>query len=145
MRQKSGPVKEPAAQVLKSIRRATSLQASLMARLDRLGLAREVAQLGAAIGREFSHALLGAVARKPEQELASALDRLVAAGLVFRQGTPPLATYLFKHALCQSALERGSDATLVQLDHAAPINLACSRSILPRPYIWRRTSLRRVI
>ena len=62
-----------------------SLHASLMARLDRLGPAKEVAQIGATIGREFSHALLAAVARKPEAELASALDRLIAAGLLFRQ------------------------------------------------------------
>ena len=80
-----------------------SLHASLMARLDRLGPAKEVAQIGAAIGREFSHALLAAVARKPEAELGSALDRLIAAGLLFRQGAPPHATYLFKHALVQDA------------------------------------------
>src|ERR1700752_5017567 len=80
-----------------------SLHASLMARLDRLGPAKEVAQIGAAIGREFSHALLAAVARKPEAELSSALDRLIAAGLLFRQGVPPHATYLFKHALVQDA------------------------------------------
>ena len=80
-----------------------SLHASLMARLDRLGPAKEVAQIGAAIGREFSHALLAAGARKPEAELNSALDRLIAAGLLFRQGTPPHATYLFKHALVQDA------------------------------------------
>ena len=63
-----------------------SLHASLMARLDRLGPAKEVAQIGAAIGREFSHALLAAVARKSEAELQSALDRLITAGLLFRQG-----------------------------------------------------------
>ena len=80
-----------------------SLHASLMARLDRLGPAKEVAQVGAAIGREFSHALLAAVVSKPEVELASALDRLVAAGLLFRQGVPPHTTYLFKHALVQDA------------------------------------------
>jgi predicted ATPase len=80
-----------------------SLHASLMARLDRLGPAKEVAQIGAVIGREFSHALLAAVVRKPEAELQSALDRLVAAGLLFRQGMPPQATYLFKHALVQDA------------------------------------------
>ncbi len=78
-----------------------SLHASLMARLDRLGAAKEVAQVGAAIGREFSHALLAATVRKPDAELASALDRLLAAGLLFRQGVPPHATYLFKHALVQ--------------------------------------------
>ena len=80
-----------------------SLHASLMARLDRLGPAKEVAQIGAAIGREFSHALLAAVVHKPEAELASALDRLIAAGLLFRQGVPPYATYLFKHALVQDS------------------------------------------
>jgi class 3 adenylate cyclase/predicted ATPase len=80
-----------------------SLHASLMARLDRLGSAKEIAQIGATIGREFSHALLAAVARKPEVELGSALDRLIAAGLLFRQGVPPYATYLFKHALVQDA------------------------------------------
>jgi len=80
-----------------------SLHASLMARLDRLGSAKEIAQIGAAIGREFSHALLAAVARKPEAELGSALDRLTEAGLLFRHGEPPHATYLFKHALVQDA------------------------------------------
>jgi len=80
-----------------------SLHASLMARLDRLGPAKEVAQIGAAIGREFSHALLTAVVHKAETELGSALDRLIAAGLLFRQGVPPHATYLFKHALVQDA------------------------------------------
>jgi predicted ATPase len=80
-----------------------SLQASLMARLDRLGPAKEIAQIGAAIGREFSHALLAAVVHKPEAELGAALDRLMAAGLLFRQGVPPYASYLFKHALVQDA------------------------------------------
>jgi class 3 adenylate cyclase/tetratricopeptide (TPR) repeat protein len=80
-----------------------SLHASLMARLDRLGPAKEVAQIGAAIGRQLSHALLAAVASKPETELRLALDQLVAAGLLFRQGVPPHATYLFKHALVQDA------------------------------------------
>ena len=80
-----------------------SLQASLMARLDRLGSAKEVAQIGAAIGREFSHSLLAAVVRKPEADINPALDRLIAAGLLFRQGVPPHATYLFKHALVQDA------------------------------------------
>ena len=82
-----------------------SLHASLMARLDRLGSAKEVAQIGAAIGREFSHALLAAVVRKrgAEADVGSALDRLIAAGLLFRQGVPPHATYFFKHALVQDA------------------------------------------
>ena len=80
-----------------------SLHASLMARLDRLGPPKEVAQIGAAIGREFSHALVVAVTHKAEGELQSALDRLMAAGLLFRQGAPPHATYLFKHALVRDA------------------------------------------
>ncbi len=80
-----------------------SLHASLMARLDRLGNAKEMAQIGAAIGREFSHTLLAAVARKPEVELSAALERLIGAGLLSRQGVPPHATYLFKHALVQDA------------------------------------------
>jgi class 3 adenylate cyclase/predicted ATPase len=78
-----------------------SLHASLMARLDRLGPAKEVAQVGAAIGRDFSHVLLTAVTPKSEAELNFALDRIIAAGLLFRQGNPPFATYLFKHALVQ--------------------------------------------
>ena len=78
-----------------------SLHASLMARLDRLGPAKELAQIGAAIGREFSHGLLASVARETGAELGLALDRLIQAGLLFRQGVPPQANYLFKHALVQ--------------------------------------------
>ena len=80
-----------------------SLHASLMARLDRLGPAKELAQIGAAIGREFSHELFAAVVRKPEAQLGASLDRLIRAGLLFRKGVPPHATYLFKHALVQDA------------------------------------------
>jgi class 3 adenylate cyclase/predicted ATPase len=80
-----------------------SLHASLMARLDRLGPAKGVAQVGAAIGRRFSHALLACAAGLPEPELNSALDRLLQSGLLSRQGSPPHATYLFKHALVQDA------------------------------------------
>jgi class 3 adenylate cyclase len=80
-----------------------SLHASLMARLDRLGSAKRLAQIGAAIGRQFAHSLLAAVVSKPEAELTSELNRLNGAGLLFRQGEPPLATYLFKHALVQDA------------------------------------------
>ena len=80
-----------------------SLHASLMARLDRLGPAKAIAQIGAAIGREFSHALLAFVARLPDKELEAALDRLLQSGLLSRQGAPPDSTYLFKHALVQDA------------------------------------------
>ena len=81
-----------------------SLHASLMARLDRLGgPTKELAQVAAAIGREFAHALLATVLPKPEGELGPALDRLMAAGLLFRRGVPPHATYLFKHVLVRDA------------------------------------------
>jgi class 3 adenylate cyclase/predicted ATPase len=80
-----------------------SLHASLMARLDRLGSAKRVAQVGAAIGRDFSHALLAAVVDSQESELAAAMERLVGAGLLLQQGVPPHVSYLFKHALVQDA------------------------------------------
>jgi class 3 adenylate cyclase/predicted ATPase len=82
----------------------TTLQDSLMARLDRLASVRLVAQIGAAIGREFSYALLRAVSRLPEIELRGALGRLVASELVFQRGMPPDAAYSFKHALVQDAV-----------------------------------------
>jgi SAM domain (Sterile alpha motif) len=65
--------------------------------------AKEVAQIGAAIGREFSHPLLAAVVGKTEKEVESALDRLITAGLLFRLGVPPNATYLFKPVLVPDA------------------------------------------
>ena len=81
-----------------------TLQASLMARLDRLGpAAKGVAQIGAAIGREFSYELAASVGELSEERLQEALQRLVDAGLVFQRGTPPAAEYLFKHALVQDA------------------------------------------
>jgi class 3 adenylate cyclase/tetratricopeptide (TPR) repeat protein len=92
-----------AAVPLPSLPVPASLHASLMARLDRLGAAKEVAQIGAAIGRSFSHALIAAVVNQSEPELDLVLSRLVAAGLLFRQGAPPHASYLFKHALVQDA------------------------------------------
>ena len=81
-----------------------ALHAPLMARLDRLGPApKEIAQIAAAIGREFSYELLAPVAERREGELQDALSRLGEAGLVFSRGTPPDATYLFKHALVRAA------------------------------------------
>ncbi len=62
-----------------------------------------MAQIGATIGREFSYALLAGVVRLSDAELGSALDRVIAAGLLFRNGAPPHATYLFKHALVRDA------------------------------------------
>ncbi|MBV9117944.1 MAG: hypothetical protein JOY63_11355 [Acetobacteraceae bacterium] len=80
-----------------------TLQASLVARLDRLPAAKQVAQVGAAIGREFAHALLVLVAKMPEAQLAQGIDTLVASGLAFRRGAPPGAAYAFKHALVRDA------------------------------------------
>ncbi len=81
----------------------TTLQASLVARLDRLASVKDVAQTGAAIGREFSHELIAAVSALAATELDAALERLTAAGLISRRGVPPIATYAFKHALVQDA------------------------------------------
>ena len=77
----------------------TTLQGSLMARLDRLPLAKEVAQISAVIGRNFSYALLAGIAKLPKHQLAQGLRELVAAGLAFQQGVEPEALYVFKHAL----------------------------------------------
>jgi predicted ATPase len=90
----------------------SSLQASLMARLDRLGpAAREVAQTASAIGRDFPYSLVVAAALRGEVETRAQLDQLVSAGLVFQIGIPPAAFYQFKHALVQdtaySSLLRG--------------------------------------
>jgi predicted ATPase len=123
-----------------------SLHASLMARLDRLGPAKEIAQIGAAIGREFSHSLLAAVVRQPEAYINSALDRLFRAGLLFRQGVPPHATYVFKHALVQDAAygallreprralhARIAETLQSQFAEIADNQPSCWRAIAPRP------------
>jgi len=81
----------------------TTLHASLLARLDRLAPAREVAQIAAALGRRFSHELISAIAAMPQEKLDDALTRLVNAELIFRRGTPPDAEYAFKHAFVQDA------------------------------------------
>jgi class 3 adenylate cyclase/tetratricopeptide (TPR) repeat protein len=80
-----------------------TLRDSLMARLDRLGSARELAQIGATIGREFSYRLLNMVAGVSECDLDVALDKLVGADLLYARGSPPEASYVFKHALVQDA------------------------------------------
>jgi predicted ATPase/class 3 adenylate cyclase len=86
---------------LPSLAIPSTLHASLLARLDRLAAVKDVAQTAAAIGREFSHALIAAVVGLPERDLQAALAQLVAAELVFQRGLPPDAKYLFKHALVQ--------------------------------------------
>jgi predicted ATPase/class 3 adenylate cyclase len=81
----------------------STLHDSLLARLDRLAPVKEVAQLGAVIGREFGHTLFAAVSDLDAPALASAIDKLAAAELVFVRGEPPEAVYTFKHALVQDA------------------------------------------
>ena len=121
-----------------------SLHASLIARLDRLGSAKELAQMGAAIGREFSHGCWPRLSRKPESELIGSrpTDR---SGLLFRQGVPPHASYLFKHALVQDAaygtlLREGRRACT----HASPKRLNANSLTSPRhsPSCWLATALR---
>ena len=80
-----------------------TLQASLMARLDRLPAAKTVAQIGAVIGRSFSYELIAALAELPEPALRDGLGQLVGSGLAFERGVPPEASYTFKHALVQDA------------------------------------------
>ena len=79
----------------------STLQDSLMARLDRLAAVKEIAQIGAAIGREFSYPLLHAVVGRDEATLRASLAQLEESELVFRSGAPPDARYVFKHALVQ--------------------------------------------
>jgi class 3 adenylate cyclase len=119
-----------------------SLHASLMARLDRLGPAKEVAQIGAAIGREFAHELLASVVPKPHAELALALDRLIQAGLLFRQGVPPHATYLFKHALVQDAAYSTLLRERRRMLHANIAEILESQFAEPGPSCWHITAPR---
>ena len=80
-----------------------TLQQSLAARLDRLGRAREVAQIGAVLGREFAYPLLRGVAELDEFALQGSLERLTDGDFLFVEGAPPQSTYRFKHALIQDA------------------------------------------
>jgi len=88
-------------QPLTSLAIPSTLQDSLMARLDRLASVKDIAQIGAVIGREFGHELILAVAGLEDSVLTYGLEKLAEAGLVLRRGTPPQASYLFKHALIQ--------------------------------------------
>ncbi len=93
-----------------------TLQASLLARLDRLPAAKAVAQIGAVIGRTFSYELIAAVAGLPEPRLREGLEQLIGSGLAFERGAPPEASYIFKHSLVRDAayesLLRGRRAAL---------------------------------
>ena len=107
-----------------------SLYASLLARLDRVTGVREVAQVAACIGREFSYSLLAAVSPVPETDLQSALDRLTAAELIFRRGTPPETHYAFKHALVRDAAHESllkASAAAVARQHRASAGGALPR------------------
>ncbi|MEH2536584.1 hypothetical protein [Bradyrhizobium sp. AZCC 1699] len=92
---------------LPSLAIPTTLQASLMARLDRLSPVRDVAQIGAVAGREFHYELVSAVAGLPKQRLDEALDQLVRSELIFCRGEIPQAVYTFKHALLRDAAYEG--------------------------------------
>jgi tetratricopeptide (TPR) repeat protein len=88
---------------VRSVTIPATLRDSLMARLDRFMPVREIAQIGAAVGREFSYEMIEAVAPMPQAQIDDALARLCESGLAFRRGTPPDAIYSFKHALVQDA------------------------------------------
>ncbi|SDD31775.1 SAM domain (Sterile alpha motif) [Variovorax sp. CF079] len=96
----------------------STLQDSLMARLDRLAPAKEIAQVAAAIGRDFSHALLAQVLQMPAAQLDQALDELLRAELVFRRGTPADAGYAFKHALIRDTAYNSMVRSQRALRHA---------------------------
>jgi predicted ATPase len=130
-----------AAGPLPSLAIPATLHASLLARLDRMAPVREVAQIGAALGRHFSHELISAIAAMPQPQLDGALAQLVRAELVNRRGVPPDAEYTFKHALVQDAAYQSmlksrrahlhaliADAlerSFPQLAQAEPETLAC--------------------
>ena len=116
----------------------SSLHDSLMARLDRLGPVKEVAQIGAAIGREFSYDMVKAVAHRPDDQLRDALDQLVEAGLVFRRGGPP------RHRLSSSTPSSRTPPTArccaVGARSFTPASPRCSKSRLCGPRVRRRRS-----
>ncbi len=129
---------EPATPLAAKLDRAvpTTLQASLIARLDRIGsTAKEIAQVGAAIGREFSYEMLVATLQRPPSQLQEALARLVGAGLIFQHGTLPQTTFLFKHALVQDAaystLLRGSRRDLHARIANALLTVSHAESVAP--------------
>ena len=109
----------------------TSLHDSLMARLDRLKSVKEVAQTAAVIGRAFDHRTIAALASVPEAELATAIERLVEAELVFRRGTGPDTTYLFKHALVRDAAYESLLKTRRQALHGRLFDILRQRGDVP--------------
>ena len=117
-----------------------TLQQSLAARLDRLGEAREVAQIGAVVGRGFSYALLQSVADLDEGALQSALERLAQADILFTEGDGPQANYRFKHALIQDAAYDSLLKSRRQALHARQPR-SCAKA--PRPNRGDRPSFHR--
>ena len=117
----------------------TTLQASLMARLDRLVTTKEVAQIGSVIGREFSFELLLGLSKWPRKDLEEALSELVQTGLATTHGQPPHSTYIFKHALVQDAayasLLRERRRT-IHLDLAELFERENIRPALPEVIAW---------
>ena len=113
----------------------STLRDSLMARLDRLGGAKEVLQVGAVIGREFGYTLLAAVIPLDEAELQDALRRLARAELIFAQGAPPHASYIFKHALVRdAAYESLLKSRRKQLHAASPTSWSSTPREPSRPF-----------
>ena len=119
-----------------------TLHASLMARLDRLGAAaKDVAQAGAAIGREFSHGLVASITDLSEPQLREALDRLTNSGLSFVRGTPPDSSYIFKHALVRDAAYGALLRDRRQLLHgriATALEDRFSETVLAQPELLAR-------
>ena len=104
-----------------------TLQDSLMARLDRLAPVKGLAQLGATLGREFSYPLLQAVSPWDDDTLRQGLEQLVAAEFLYQEGTPPQATYRFKHALIQDAAYQSLLKSTRQQHHQRIANTLESR------------------
>jgi predicted ATPase len=109
----------------------TTLHDSLMARLDRLASVKQIAQIGAVIGREFSYELLAAVACRPDQELRAALDQLTGAGLTFQRGSPPHAFYTFKHMLVRDTAYNSLLRSQRQLLHGQIATVLSDRETEP--------------
>jgi class 3 adenylate cyclase/predicted ATPase len=116
------------ASTLTSLGVPTTLQGSLLARLDRLPLAKQVAQIGSVLGREFSYELISTVADLREPVLARGLDQLVSSGLAHCRGEPPFAVYRFKHALVQEAAYSTLLRTHRQQAHGRIANALAARS-----------------
>src|SRR5882672_8672149 len=121
----------------------TTLQDALMARLDRLAVVKDVAQLGAVLGREFAYALLRAVAPLDEATVQQALAQLVEAELLYQRGMPPQATYVFKHALIQDTAYQSLLKSTRQQYHqriAQVLEQQFPETVAMQPNCWRSTT-----